>query len=56
LFFLSGAKIVKGIKNIFTKPLARKKRLCIFALGFRTIKSWSQISKIFIKVFKDTKQ
>ena len=32
----SGAKIVKGFKNIFTKPLGRKKRLCIFALGFRT--------------------
>jgi hypothetical protein len=26
--------IVKGIENIFIKPLARKKRLCIFALGF----------------------
>jgi hypothetical protein len=29
------AKIVKGIKNIFIKLLARKKSLCIFALGFR---------------------
>jgi ribosomal protein L7Ae-like RNA K-turn-binding protein len=29
------AKIVKGIKNIFKKLLARKKTLCIFALGFR---------------------
>jgi hypothetical protein len=28
------AKIVKGIKNIFIKLLARKKSLCIFALGF----------------------
>jgi hypothetical protein len=30
------AKIVKGIKNIFIKLLARKKSLCIFALGFGT--------------------
>jgi len=29
------AKIAKGIKNIFIKLLARKKSLCIFALGFR---------------------
>ncbi len=29
------AKIVKGIKNIFIKLLAKKKSLCIFALGFR---------------------
>jgi hypothetical protein len=29
------AKIVKGIKNIFIKLLARKKSLCIFALGLR---------------------
>jgi len=43
LFFLSGAKIVKGIKNIFTKPLARKKRLCIFALGFRTIGAGAEL-------------
>lgn len=28
------ANIVKGIKNIFIKLLARKKSLCIFALGF----------------------
>jgi len=28
------AKIAKGIKNIFIKLLARKKSLCIFALGF----------------------
>ena len=28
------AKIVKGFENIFIKLLARKKRLCIFALGF----------------------
>jgi hypothetical protein len=28
------AKIVKGFKNIFIKLLARKKSLCIFALGF----------------------
>lgn len=27
--------IVKGIENIFTKLLVRKKSLCIFALGFR---------------------
>lgn len=26
--------IAKGNENIFIKPLARKKRLCIFALGF----------------------
>jgi len=32
---LAAAKIVKGIENIFTKLLARKKRLCIFALGFK---------------------
>jgi len=34
LLFYTVAKIVKSIKNIFTKPLARKKNLCIFALGF----------------------
>ena len=32
--FNMSAKIVKGIKNIFIKLLARKKSLCIFALGF----------------------
>jgi hypothetical protein len=35
LFFYEVAKIVKSIKNIFTKLLARKKSLCIFALGFK---------------------
>ncbi len=30
------ANILKGIKNIFLKLLARKKSLCIFALGFKT--------------------
>jgi hypothetical protein len=30
---LTAAKVVKGIKIIFIKHLAGKKRLCIFALG-----------------------
>jgi hypothetical protein len=34
-FKFVNAKIVKGIKNIFIKLLARKKSLCIFALGLR---------------------
>jgi hypothetical protein len=47
--------IAKGIENIFIKPLARKKRLCIFALGFtrstfKTVHSDKQYH------FKDTKQ
>jgi hypothetical protein len=29
------ANIIKGIGNIFIKLLARKKRLCIFAPGYR---------------------
>jgi len=42
------AKIVKGIKNIFIKLLARKKTLCIFALGFRitVFKTERQLNKI----------
>lgn len=43
------AKIVKGIKNIFIKLLARKKSLCIFALGFGTtvvLKLGRHINKI----------
>jgi len=35
MLVLGTAKIAKGIKNIFAKHLARKKSLCIFALGFR---------------------
>jgi hypothetical protein len=42
-FVLSGAKIVKGFKNIFPKPLAREKRLCIFALGFRTKRAGTKL-------------
>jgi hypothetical protein len=51
---LSRTKIVKGFENIFIKLLARKKRLCIFALGFRNTptKTIQQLNK----VFKDTKQ
>jgi len=30
------AKVIKGIENIFEKLLARKKKVCIFALGFKT--------------------
>jgi len=29
------AKVIKGIENIFIKPLARKKKVCIFALGLK---------------------
>ncbi len=28
------AKVIKGIENIFIKLLVRKKKVCIFALGF----------------------
>ena len=28
------AKVIKGFINIFIKLLARKKKVCIFALGF----------------------
>jgi len=45
IFILRTAKIVKGIKNIFSKHLARKKNLCIFALGFGT--AVSGLDKIF---------
>ena len=34
IIFLSVAKVIKSIKNIFKKVLANEKRLCIFALGF----------------------
>ena len=49
------AKIVKGIKNIFIKVLARKKSLCIFALGFRITIIRKQKTDIRYH-FKDTKQ
>jgi len=29
------AKVIKGFENIFIKLLARKKKVCIFALGFK---------------------
>jgi len=49
--FLRAAKIVKGIENIFTKLLARKKRLCIFALGFGATAS-PQKRKTLNKILK----
>jgi hypothetical protein len=30
------AKVIKGFENIFIKLLARKKMVCIFALGLKT--------------------
>ena len=45
------AKIVKGIKNIFIKLLARKKSLCIFALGFG-ITVIQKLEDIQIKILK----
>ena len=45
----------KASKKIFQKPLARKKRLCIFALGFGDTFKTDQI-QIFNKDSKDTKQ
>jgi len=30
------AKVIKPFENIFIKLLARKKKVCIFALGFKT--------------------
>ncbi len=46
------ANIVKGIKNIFIKLLARKKSLCIFALGFRisTIRNIKDTYKQVLKI------
>ena len=46
------AKIVKGIKNIFIKLLARKKSLCIFALGFgiRIFKNKKEILDTILKI------
>jgi hypothetical protein len=46
------AKIVKGIKNIFIKLLARKKSLCIFALGFgiTIFKTEKQIIDTILKI------
>lgn len=42
LYDFALAKVTKSIKNIFEKPLVRKKKLCIFALGFRrTANSWN---------------
>jgi hypothetical protein len=32
--FFMVAKVVKGFENIFIKLLVRKKKVCIFALGF----------------------
>ena len=29
------AKVIKGFENIFIKLLARKKKVCIFALGLK---------------------
>jgi hypothetical protein len=29
------AKVIKGFENIFIKLLVRKKKVCIFALGFK---------------------
>jgi len=48
---LCGAKVIKGIKNIFKKVLARKKKVCIFALGFERA-----VYQDIITDFKDTKQ
>jgi hypothetical protein len=33
--YFSGAKVIKGFENIFIKLLARKKKVCIFALGLK---------------------
>lgn len=46
------AKVIKGIENIFIKPLARKKKVCIFALGLKR----AVLPKKLIHDFKDTKQ
>jgi hypothetical protein len=51
IVFFTFAKIVKGIENIFIKPLARKKNLCIFALGFRIILSQTT-SRYLHKILK----
>jgi hypothetical protein len=46
------AKVIKGFENIFIKLLARKKKVCIFALGLKR----TFLPKILIHDFKDTKQ
>ena len=49
MYIFKIAKIVKGIKKKFIKPLARNKSLCIFALGFRitvVLKIGRHINKI----------
>jgi hypothetical protein len=45
------AKVIKGNENIFIKLLARKKKVCIFALGFK-----GTITKEILHDFKDIKQ
>jgi hypothetical protein len=51
-FIFSGAKVIKGFENIFIKLLARKKKVCIFALGLKR----AVLPKKLIHDFKDTKQ
>jgi len=50
--FYKCPKIVKGFENIFKKLLGRKKRLCIFALGFGRPINHQHLNKDF----KNTKQ
>jgi hypothetical protein len=40
------AKVIKGFENIFIKLLARKKKVCIFALGFKRATSYRKQYKI----------
>jgi len=42
------AKVIKGIENIFRKPLVRKKSLCIFALGF--LRNLNEYYTRFLKI------
>ena len=39
------AKVIKGFENIFIKLLVRKKKVCIFALGFTLIEFKTKSSK-----------